>query len=227
MSFVFSNTLSLFLLCAIPSLHLTQLKVVKVVGVPPAYPPILMANPLPLLLHTWLLPGISTYQVGHGCKAWAVTFHFFFNIFCLQHSFFFFFLFWRLSLVTQRWIACWVVMSYQIKFTGTKQAPVPAVSLSQKSKIKWRNTKVCVGLTANNTDTKRRSIVSLTCPKLFNLPKCDYYMKSSLGDVCECNVFVCSKCWFMFANKCFFFSSGTCICIKGHYCLGYGVVNFL
>lgn len=47
-----------------------QLEVVKVVGVPPAYPPILMANPPPLLLHTWLLPGISTYQVGFTRSAW-------------------------------------------------------------------------------------------------------------------------------------------------------------
>lgn len=45
-----------------------ELEVVKVVGVPPAYPPILMANPPPLLLHTWLLPGISTYQVGLGLQ---------------------------------------------------------------------------------------------------------------------------------------------------------------
>lgn len=50
-----------------------QLEEVKVVGVPPAYPPILMANPLPLLLHMWLLPGISTYQVGHNHTTWIVT----------------------------------------------------------------------------------------------------------------------------------------------------------
>lgn len=49
---------------------LTHLEVVKVVGAPPAYPPTLMANPPPLLLHTWLLLGTSTYQVGHGCAAW-------------------------------------------------------------------------------------------------------------------------------------------------------------
>lgn len=36
---------------------------VKAVGVPPAYPPTLMANPLHPLQHTWLLPGISTYQL--------------------------------------------------------------------------------------------------------------------------------------------------------------------
>lgn len=58
---------------AMPTLLLPQLEVVKVVGAPPAYPPILMANPPLLLLHTWLLPGISTYQVGHGCPAWLVT----------------------------------------------------------------------------------------------------------------------------------------------------------
>lgn len=40
------------------------LEVVKVVGVPPAYPPFRMENPPRLLLHTWLLLDISTYQVG-------------------------------------------------------------------------------------------------------------------------------------------------------------------
>lgn len=44
-------------------LRTTADQVVKAVGVPPAYPPILMANPPHLLLHTWLLPGISTYQL--------------------------------------------------------------------------------------------------------------------------------------------------------------------
>lgn len=50
-----------------------QLEVVKVVGVPPAYPPIPMANPPPPLLHTWLLLGISTYQVGHSHTAWLAA----------------------------------------------------------------------------------------------------------------------------------------------------------
>lgn len=56
-----------------PTLLRPQLEVVKVDGAPPAYPPILMANPPPLLLHTWLLPGISTYQVGHSRTAWVTT----------------------------------------------------------------------------------------------------------------------------------------------------------
>lgn len=38
------------------------MEVVKVAGVPPACPPILMENPP--RLHTWLLPDISTYQVS-------------------------------------------------------------------------------------------------------------------------------------------------------------------
>ncbi|KAG7221529.1 hypothetical protein INR49_017185 [Caranx melampygus] len=38
------------------------IKVVKVVEVPPVYPPILMANPPHLPPPTWLLPGTSTYQ---------------------------------------------------------------------------------------------------------------------------------------------------------------------
>lgn len=50
---------------------LPHLEVVKVVGAPPAYPPTLMANPP--LLHTWLLPGTSTYQVCHGFAASGVT----------------------------------------------------------------------------------------------------------------------------------------------------------
>lgn len=50
-----------------------QLEVVKVVGVPQAYPPTLMANPPPLLLHTWLLLDISTYQVGHNRTAWLAA----------------------------------------------------------------------------------------------------------------------------------------------------------
>lgn len=47
--------------CSSTTSSLTS-EVVKVVGVPQAYPPTLMANPLPLLLHTWLLLDISTYQ---------------------------------------------------------------------------------------------------------------------------------------------------------------------
>lgn len=43
--------------------RITAEQVVKVVGVPQAYPPTLMANPPPLLLHTWLLLDISTYQL--------------------------------------------------------------------------------------------------------------------------------------------------------------------
>lgn len=50
-----------------------QLEVVKVVGVPPAYPPIPMANPPPLLLHMWLLLAISTYQVGNNRPAWLCS----------------------------------------------------------------------------------------------------------------------------------------------------------
>lgn len=70
MPFVFSQTLSLLPSYPMPTSLNSQLKVVKVVGVPPAYPPIPMANlPLPPL-HTWLLPGISTYQVGYGRTAW-------------------------------------------------------------------------------------------------------------------------------------------------------------
>lgn len=67
------NPFPFFLSYSMPTLLLPQLEVVKVVGVPPAYPPILMANPPLLLLHTWLLPGISTYQVGHGRTTWVVT----------------------------------------------------------------------------------------------------------------------------------------------------------
>lgn len=50
----------------ISNIH-NPLEVVKVVGVLPAYPPTLMANLPHLLRHMWLLPGISTYQVGNSC----------------------------------------------------------------------------------------------------------------------------------------------------------------
>lgn len=112
---------SLCLSYSMPTLLLPQLEVVKVVGVPPAYPPILMANPPLLLLHTWLLPGISTYQVGHGRTTWVVTQLLIFPT--SLHSP------WsRLSLVTQRWITgkLW----YHTKLKKEK-ALAPAVSFSK------------------------------------------------------------------------------------------------
>lgn len=63
--FVFLPTLTpLFCLPYPTPPHLcAQMEVAKVVGAPPVYPLILTANPLPLLLHTCLFLGISTYQV--------------------------------------------------------------------------------------------------------------------------------------------------------------------